>query len=368
MSELLSDYDYDLPPERIAGKPSAVRSASRLLRLDRSTGNIRHRRFADLPELLDSKDLLVFNDTRVIRARLHGRKNSGGKVEVLIERIPEARRALAQVRASKSPKAGGRLLLSSSAGEKAVAEAAGRRGATDVEKGGSTNPGEIEAEVLGRDGDLFELQFGEDVADVLESIGEVPLPPYIRRQATAIDAERYQTVYASRDGAVAAPTAGLHFDRELLERIAAKSVQSAFVTLHIGAGTFQPVREERIANHRMHSEYVEVPQTACAAVNACWERGGRVVAVGTTVVRALESAAGAGRLGEYRGETDIFIFPGFEFRVVDAMVTNFHLPRSSLLMLVSAFCGSRETLLGAYRQAIAGGYRFYSYGDAMFVS
>lgn len=344
MSELLSDYDYDLPPERIAGKPSAVRSASRLLSLDRTSGNIRHRRFADLPDLLAPEDLLVFNDTRVLRARLHGRKNSGGKVEVLIERIPEARRALAQVRASKSPKAGGRLLLEGGDGEW------------------------VEAEVLGRDGDLFELRFGEDVAGVLERIGEVPLPPYIRRQATAADAERYQTVYASRDGAVAAPTAGLHFDRELLERIAARGVQSAFVTLHIGAGTFQPVREERIADHRMHSEYVEVPASACAAVNACRERGGRVVAVGTTVVRALESAAGAGRLGEYRGETDIFIFPGFEFRVVDAMITNFHLPRSSLLMLVSAFCGSREMLLDAYGQAIVGGYRFYSYGDAMFVS
>ena len=312
--------------------------------LDRTSGNIRHRRFTDLSELLAPEDLLVFNDTRVLRARLHGRKSSGGKVEVLIERIPEARRALAQVRASKSPKAGGRLLLEGGAGER------------------------VEAEVLGRDGDLFELRFGEDAAGVLKRIGEVPLPPYIRRQATAADAERYQTVYASRDGAVAAPTAGLHFDRELLERIAAKGVQSAFVTLHIGAGTFQPVREERIADHRMHSEYVEVPQTACAAVNACRERGGRVVAVGTTVVRALESAAGAGRLGEYRGETDIFIFPGFEFRVVDAMITNFHLPRSSLLMLVSAFCGSREMLLDAYGQAIAGGYRFYSYGDAMFVA
>lgn len=344
MSELLSDYDYDLPSERIAERPSAVRSASRLLSLDRNSGSVRHRRFADLPELLNPNDLLVFNDTRVIRARLHGRKDSGGKVEVLIERIPEARRALAQVRASKSPKAGARLLLEGGAGE------------------------QVEAEVLGRDGALFELRFWEDIAGVLERIGEVPLPPYIRRQATAADAERYQTVYASRDGAVAAPTAGLHFDRELLERIAAKGVQSAFITLHIGAGTFQPVREERIADHRMHGEYVEVPASTCAAVNACRERGGRVVAVGTTVVRSLESAAGAGRLGEYRGETDIFIYPGFEFRVVDAMITNFHLPRSSLLMLVSAFCGSREMLLDAYGQAIAGDYRFYSYGDAMFVS
>ena len=343
MSELLSDYDYELPPEAIADQPAPVRSASRLLSLDRSSGSIRNQRFTDLPELLDPKDLLVFNDTRVIRARLHGRKDSGGKVEVLIERIPEACRALAQVRASKSPRAGGRLLFGDS-GE------------------------EVEAEVLGRNEDLFELQFDDDVAGVLERIGEVPLPPYIRRQATAADAERYQTVYASRDGAVAAPTAGLHFDGELLERIAASGVQSAFITLHIGAGTFQPVREEQIGKHRMHREYVDVPQAACDAIDACRKRGGRVVAVGTTVVRALESAAVGGRFGKYRGDTDIFIFPGFEFRAVDAMITNFHLPRSSLLMLVSAFCGSRETLLGAYCEAIAEGYRFYSYGDAMWVS
>ena len=344
MSEFLSDYDYELPPEAIADKPAPVRSASRLLCLDRSSGSIRNQCFTDLPGLLDPKDLLVFNDTRVIRARLHGHKDSGGKVEVLIERISRPRRALAQVRASKSPKAGSRLLLSGHAGE------------------------EVEAEILGRSGELFDLQFDEDVAGVLERIGEVPLPPYIRRQATAADAERYQTVYASRDGAVAAPTAGLHFDGELLARIAARGVQSSFITLHVGAGTFQPVREEQIGKHRMHSEHVDVPQAACDAIVACRKRGGRVVAVGTTVVRALESAAGAGRLVEYRGDTDIFIFPGFEFRVVDAMITNFHLPRSSLLMLVSAFCGSREKLLGAYREAIAEGYRFYSYGDAMWVS
>ena len=344
MSELLSDYDYELPPEAIAEQPTPVRSASRLLRFDRSSGSIRHQCFTDLPELLDPKDLLVFNDTRVIRARLYGHKDSGGKIEVLIERIPEARRALAQVRASKSPRPGSRLLLSGNADE------------------------EVEVEVLGKNSDLFDLRFDEDVAGVLECIGEVPLPPYISRQATAADAERYQTVYASRDGAVAAPTAGLHFDDNLLERIAAGGVRSVFITLHIGAGTFQPVREERIGKHRMHSEYVDVPQAACDAIDACRKRGGRVVAVGTTVVRALESAAGGGRFGKYRGDTDIFIFPGFEFRVVDAIITNFHLPRSSLLMLVSAFCGSRETLFGAYREAIAEGYRFYSYGDAMWVS
>ena len=344
MSELLSDYDYELPPELIAEQPAAIRSASRLLSFNRSTGSTRHQRFAELPDLLAPEDLLVFNDTRVIRARLHGRKASGGKVEVLIERIPQARRALAQVRASKSPRAGSVLALAGGAGEI------------------------VEAEVLGRNEDLFELRFAEDVEAVLERIGEVPLPPYIRRQTTAADAERYQTIYARRDGAVAAPTAGLHFDRELLNRIAAKGVQSAFITLHIGAGTFQPVREQQIRNHRMHSEYAEVSEPVRAAVGACRERGGRVIAVGTTVVRALESAAAAGELSEYRGETGIFIYPGFEFRIVDGLVTNFHLPRSSLLMLVSAFCGSREMLFAAYREAIAQGYRFYSYGDAMFMS
>ncbi len=346
MSELLSDYDYRLPPEQIADRPAAVRSASRLLGLDRATGYIRHRRFFDLPELLAPEDLLVFNDTRVIRARLRGRKQSGGRVEVLIERILRARRALAQVRAGKSPRAGSRLLLAGGAGARE----------------------EVAVEVLGRSDALFELRFGEDVAGVLERIGEVPLPPYIRRRAAVADIERYQTVYARRDGAVAAPTAGLHFDRELLARIAATGARSTCVTLHIGAGTFQPVREQRISSHRMHGEYAEVPAAACAAIDACRERGGRVIAVGTTVVRALEAAAGAGGLREYRGETDIFIYPGFEFRAVDALITNFHLPRSSLLMLVSAFCGSREMLLDAYREAIAEGYRFYSYGDAMFVS
>lgn len=343
MSQLLSDYDYELPPELIAEQPADDRSGSRLLCLNRGSGSIRHQRFADLPELLTPEDLLVFNDTRVIKARLHGRKDSGGAVEVLIERIPEPHRALAQVRASKSPRAGGILRLIGESGE------------------------EFEAEVLGRNEDLFELQFQQDVADILDRIGEVPLPPYIRRQATTEDIERYQTVYAERDGAVAAPTAGLHFDQKLLDRIAAKGIHSCFITLHIGAGTFQPVRTARIRDHRMHSEYVEVPATACAALQGCRARGGRVIAIGTTVARALESAARAGRLDEFRGETDIFIYPGFEFRVVDAMVTNFHLPRSSLLLLVSAFCGSRGMVLGAYRKAIAEGYRFYSYGDAMFL-
>ncbi len=343
MSELLSDYDYELPPGLIAERPAVARSASRLLCMA-GGGAVRHRRFSDLPELLVPGDLLVFNDTRVIRARLHGRKDSGGKVEALVERIPWPRRALARLRAGNAPKPGALLRFTGDSGEW------------------------VEAEVLGRDGELFELRFSEAVADVLERIGEVPLPPYIRRSPTPADAERYQTVYAARPGAVAAPTAGLHFDRALLERIAARGVESACITLHVGAGTFQPVREERIVRHRMHREYFEVSSAARAAVEACRRRGGRVAAVGTTVARALEAAAASGQLREFAGETELFIYPGFRFRVVDALVTNFHLPKSSLLMLVSAFCGSRENLLAAYREAIAAGYRFYSYGDAMFCS
>ncbi len=343
MSELLADYDYALPPERIAGEPAANRSASRLLALDRGAGRRRHLRFRDLPGLLAPEDLLVFNNTRVIRARLRGRKHSGGRVEALVERILDQGRVLAQLRAGKPLKAGGLLRFSGGAGE------------------------HVEAEVLGRDGGLFELRFAEAPAGVLERIGEVPLPPYIRRPATAADAGRYQTIYASRDGAVAAPTAGLHFDEELLDRIESLGVRSTFITLHVGAGTFQPVREERIRRHKMHSEYMEVPQAACDAVGRCRAAGGRVVAVGTTVVRALESAAGGDGLQAFRGETGIFIYPGFRFRAVDALITNFHLPRSSLLMLVSAFCGSRRMLLETYREAIAKCYRFYSYGDAMWI-
>ncbi len=344
MSASLADYDYELPTGLVAEQPAAKRSASRLLALDRESGLCAHRRFAELPELLSPDDLLVFNDTRVIRARLRGHKHSGGKVEALVERILPPDRALARLRASKSPRAGGTLRFMGASG------------------------GIAEAEVVGRAGELFELQFGENPAAVLGRIGEVPLPPYIRRPASEEDAERYQTVYASREGAVAAPTAGLHFDEELLGRIRAMGVASVFVTLHVGAGTFQPVREADIRRHRMHSEVVEVFRPVCDAVADCRARGGRVIAVGTTVVRALESAAAGGSLNEFQGETDIFIYPGFRFLAVDALITNFHLPRSSLLMLVSAFCGSRQALLNAYREAIAHDYRFYSYGDAMFIS
>jgi len=352
--ERLTDYDYDLPAGLIASEPAAQRSASRLLALARrrSGGSaIGHHRFFELPGLLRAEDLLVFNNTRVIRARLRGSKATGGKVEILIERIIAPQRALAQVRASKSPKPGDSLLLT------------GRAGASSGEQ--------FRATVRGRSDDLFELHFDAEVLAVLESIGEVPLPPYIRRRPDSQDAERYQTVYAERDGAVAAPTAGLHFDRELLGRIAAMGVRSAFVTLHVGAGTFQPIRVERIREHRMHEEQIEVAEDACAAIARCRARGGRVIAVGTTVVRALETAAKAGQgagLEEFCGATRIFIHPGFEFRAVDALITNFHLPCSSLLLLVSAFCGSRERLLAVYREAIAENYRFYSYGDAMFIA
>ena len=350
MSELPSDYDYELPPELVAEQPAASRSGSRLLALDPLVGRCRHLRFADFPDLLSPDDLLVFNNTRVIRARLLGRKQSGGRVEALVERMLDGNRVLAQLRASKSPKAGGVLRFAGAADE------------------GEDEDEIAEAEVLGRQGDLFELRFAEDPSGVLARIGEVPLPPYIRRPATSADALRYQTVYASRDGAVAAPTAGLHFDRELLGRIEALGVRTAFITLHVGAGTFQPVREEQIHRHRMHSEYMEVSEAVCDAVADCRRRAGRVIAVGTTVVRALESAAGDEGLKAFRGETDIFIYPGFRFRAVDALLTNFHLPRSSLLMLVSAFCGSRQMLLDAYHEAISKDYRFYSYGDAMLVA
>ncbi|MGE0082752.1 MAG: tRNA preQ1(34) S-adenosylmethionine ribosyltransferase-isomerase QueA [Thiohalomonadaceae bacterium] len=333
-----SDFHFDLPPGLIAQAPAAQRSASRLLVLDGASGAVEDHRFQDLASLLRAGDLLVFNDTRVIPARLFGRKESGGQVEVLVERILEGERVLAHVRASKSPKPGSRLLLEEA----------------------------ITVEVLGRRDALFELAFPGPVLPLLERHGRLPLPPYIERAAGAEDAERYQTVYARRQGAVAAPTAGLHFDEAMLERLRAMGVEMAYVTLHVGAGTFQPVRADDLREHRMHSEYLEVPAATCAAVAAARARGGRVVAVGTTVVRSLESAARSGQLQPFTGETDIFIYPGYRFRVVDALVTNFHLPESTLLMLVCAFAGYEHTM-AAYRHAVAEGYRFFSYGDAMFV-
>ena len=333
------DFHFDLPEELIAQFPAAERTASRLLMLEGADGAVRDLQFRDLPGLLRRGDLLVFNDTRVIPARLFGEKASGGKVEVLVERILDRQRVLAHVRASKSPKPGSWLTLE----------------------------GELEVEMLGRQGDLFELRFtGGEVLDQLKRYGRMPLPPYIDRDAGGADAERYQTVYARREGAVAAPTAGLHFDETMLAQLAAQGIERAFVTLHVGAGTFQPVRVDDIREHVMHHEYLEVSAETCAAIAAARARGGRVVAVGTTVVRSLESAARRGELQPFQGETDIFIYPGYEFRVVDALVTNFHLPESTLLMLVSAFAGY-DHVMAAYRHAVAQHYRFFSYGDAMFV-
>ena len=335
-----SDFHYDLPGELIAQHPLPERTASRLLVLDGRSGALADRRFADIEALLAPGDLLVLNDTRVIPARLHGRKATGGRVEVLVERITGEHEALAHVRASKAPRQGMRLLLE----------------------------GDIVAEVAGREDDLFRLRFAgkEALVDLLERHGHMPLPPYIARADETADRERYQTVFAARPGAVAAPTAGLHFDEDLLARLAGKGVEQARVTLHVGAGTFQPVRAERIEDHRMHAEYLEVSAEVCERIEATRARGGRVVAVGTTVVRSLETAAAGGELRPYRGETRLFITPGFEFRVVDVLVTNFHLPESTLLMLVCAF-GGYENVMRAYRHAVEEGYRFFSYGDAMFV-
>lgn len=337
----VADFQFELPDQLIARHPLAARRASRLLVLDGPTGALSHRQFPDLLEYLRPGDLMVFNDTRVIPARLFGHKASGGKLEILVERLLDEHRVLAHVRASKSPKPGTQIL---------------------IDGGGA-------AEMLARHDALFELRFNEPVLALLERVGHMPLPPYIDRPDEDADRERYQTVYSdqSKAGAVAAPTAGLHFDDELLAAIRAKGVDTAFVTLHVGAGTFQPVRVERLEDHHMHSEWLEVGQEVVDAVNACKARGGRVVAVGTTSVRSLESAARDGVLKPFSGDTDIFIFPGRPFHVVDALVTNFHLPESTLLMLVAAFAGYPETM-AAYRAAVAEGYRFFSYGDAMFIT
>ncbi len=335
----VSDFHFDLPESLIARYPLAERRASRLLVLDGESGALAHRRFTDLLDHLHPGDLMVFNDTRVIPARLFGQKASGGKLEILVERVLDEYRVLAHVRSSKSPKPGTEIL---------------------VEGGGR-------AEMLARHDALFELRFDEPVLALLDRVGHMPLPPYIVRADDAADRERYQTVYAQRSGAVAAPTAGLHFDEALLESIRAKGVETAFVTLHVGAGTFQPVRVERIEDHPMHREWLEVSQDVVDAVAACRARGGRVIAVGTTSVRSLESAARDGQLKAFSGDTDIFIYPGRPFHVVDALVTNFHLPESTLLMLVSAFAGYPETM-AAYAAAVENGYRFFSYGDAMYIT
>jgi S-adenosylmethionine:tRNA ribosyltransferase-isomerase len=332
------DFNYELPQELIAQQPLAERSASRLLTLDGVTGAVADRRILDLPELVNPGDLLVFNDTRVIPARLFALKDTGGKVELLLERPLDGRSALVHARASKSLKPA--MLLTS--------------------RGGAIR-------ILEKRGDLWSVELPEPALGFFERYGQMPLPPYIRREPDAGDATRYQSVFARRDGAVAAPTASLHFDEPLLGVLRARGVNVAFVTLHVGAGTFQPVRTDAVGAHVMHAEFVEVSDAACAAVRAARERGARVIAVGTTVVRALESAAGGGALAPYLGDSSLFIVPGFRFRVVDAMVTNFHLPESTLLMLVSAFAG-REAVLAAYRHAVDRQYRFFSYGDAMYVT
>ena len=331
----LSDFDYELPQELIAQYPPAQRRDSRLLVVGDALVD---RRFADLLSLLHAGDLLVFNDTRVIRARLKGRKQSGGKVEVLVERVLSKEEVLAQVRASKTPQPGTVLELA----------------------------GDCEAVVIGRERDMFRLALSKPVSDLLEQHGEVPLPPYLNRDPEIADGERYQTVYARVPGAVAAPTAGLHFDERMLQETTQRGVHHAYVTLHVGAGTFQPLREEQIDANRLHAERVRVSEAVCKAVLDTRASGGRVVAVGTTAVRALETAAASGDLQPYDGETDLFVVPGYAFRSIDAMLTNFHLPRSSLMMLVAAFAG-RERILDAYRHAVENRYRFFSYGDAMLI-
>ena len=335
------EFSYELPEELIARYPLEQRSASRLLALGRQSGEIAHKQFSEITELLRPGDLLVFNDTRVIPARLFGEKETGGQVEVLIERLTGGSRGIAQIRASKAPQPDSLIHLDEG----------------------------LSLRVIDKVDDMYlvESQADASLEMILQAVGHVPLPPYIDREDEALDKDRYQTVYAKRDGAVAAPTAGLHFDQSLLNRISEMGVDSTYVTLHVGAGTFQPVRAEDIADHEMHSEYIEVNAETCNRVRETKSNGGRVIAVGTTSVRSLETASVAGGWIEpYYGDTEIFIYPGYEFKTVDAMITNFHLPESTLIMLVSAFAGIGSTL-EAYRVAVDERYRFFSYGDAMFI-
>ncbi len=335
-----SDFNYHLPESLIAQIPLADRDASRMLCMDRNTGEINDRYFTDFINQMTNQDLLVFNNTKVIPARLYGKKQSGGKIEILIERVQNTHQAIAHIKASKAPKPG--TVIELDAGNACT--------------------------VLGRVDDLFQVDFGtQDILDILDNIGHIPLPPYITRADDASDLTRYQTVFAKELGAVAAPTAGLHFDVVMMDKIAAKNIATAFVTLHVGSGTFQPVRVENLAEHLMHKEYYEVSQQTVDAVNDTRAKGGRVVAIGTTAVRALESASKMGLLMAGYGDTDLFITPGYQFKSVDAMLTNFHLPESTLLMLVSAFAGY-QPIMNAYQHAIDESYRFFSYGDAMFLS
>ncbi len=338
---LKSDFYYDLPERLIAQNPLPSRSASRLLCLDGVSGALEDRTFVDLVDRVNSGDLLVFNDTKVIPARLFGRKLSGGKVEVMIERLLDGNQVMALVRASKAPKQGSSILLE----------------------------GGYECKVLRRDGEFFVLSFEcqQTPEEILQEIGHIPLPPYIARPDKFDDQQRYQTVYARKAGAVAAPTAGLHFDTDLIARLTQKGVAMAYVTLHVGSGTFQPVRVEDLKDHVIHSEYFEVDEATVTKVAETKARGGRVIAVGTTSVRALESACKMGELKAYKGETKLFIMPGYRFKCIDALVTNFHLPESTLLTLVCAFAGYEHSM-AAYRHAVDREYRFFSYGDAMFLS
>ena len=335
-----SDFNYLLPDALIAQKPLAERDASRLLCMDKNSGQITDRQFTDFIDLITDQDLLVFNDTKVIPARLYGKKQSGGKIEILIERLLDDHHALAHVKASKSPKAGAII---------------------ELDQGYSCT-------VQGRADDLFIVEFASmTIMELLDLIGHIPLPPYITRADDASDLTRYQTVFAKEAGAVAAPTAGLHFNEALMANIKALKIQTAFVTLHVGSGTFQPVRAENLVDHVMHKEYFAVPQATVDAVQRTKEQGGRVIAIGTTAVRALESASTSGQLSAGFGDTALFITPGYAFKSVDALLTNFHLPESTLLMLISAFAGYDE-IRNAYQHAIKESYRFFSYGDAMFLS
>lgn len=335
-----SDFHFDLPESLIAQFPSQSRTASRLLHLQPETMHIQDLQFTDFPSLLRPNDLLVFNDTRVMPARLYAQKSTGGKVEILIERLLDDKRVLAQVRASKSPKPDTELLL---------------------EDGTSLT-------VVRRVAQFFELRFNteQDIQHILQQVGHIPLPPYIKRNDSEQDFSRYQTVYAKNLGAVAAPTAGLHFDDDILQQIEQQGIQTAFVTLHVGAGTFSPVRVDDISQHQMHAEWLTVSEQVCQQIRDTQQKGGRVVAIGTTSIRALESAAQSGEIQALTGDTTIFITPGYQFKVVDALLTNFHLPESTLLMLVSAFAGY-EQIFKAYHHAVAQQYRFFSYGDAMFM-
>lgn len=352
----LSDFYFDLPDELIARYPKPERTASRLLQLNGENGDISHRTFSDVLDLINEGDLLIFNNTRVIPARMYGRKLSGGKIEVLVERVLSETTFLAHVRSSKSPKVGAELIL----GEDKLGDGHG-----------------VKAMMIGRQEALFELEIADKstaLLDVLQKIGHMPLPPYIDRPDEHADQERYQTVYNKVPGAVAAPTAGLHFDNELLAKLKVKGVNFAFVTLHVGAGTFQPVRVEKIEDHHMHAEYAEVSQEICDAILSTKAAGKRVIAVGTTSVRSIESAAleaeenGSSQIIEpFFSDTSIFIYPGKKFRVIDCLITNFHLPESTLIMLVSAFAGYEHTM-NAYKSAVENRYRFFSYGDAMFIT